>query len=233
MPASSPDSILIYAAGFGTRMGPLTRDMPKPLVRVGGKPLLDHALDVVDRAGIPRKVVNTHYLGEQIADHLAGREDIRISHEMPEILETGGGLRHALPLLGPDPVFTLNTDAIWTGSNPLGQLLSAWDPTRMDALLLLVPRARATGYRGKGDFILSPDGRIGRGPGEVYTGAQIIRTDLLKTIPETSFSVNKLWDLTLAAGRTYGTLHDGGWCDVGRPEGIETAEAMLTEGGLV
>ncbi len=228
-----PDSILIYAAGFGTRMKELTRDRPKPLVRVAGKALLDHAIACADGAAVPRKVVNTHYLHQQIADHLSDRPDILLSHEQPEILETGGGLRHARPLLGPGPVFTLNTDAIWTGSNPLAQLLARWDPDRMDALLLLVPRDRATGYRGKGDFLRAPDGRIGRGPGDVYTGAQIIRPDLLDTIPETSFSVNKLWNLTLAAGRTYGVVHDGGWCDVGRPEGIETAEALLAEGGLV
>jgi MurNAc alpha-1-phosphate uridylyltransferase len=228
-----PDSILIFAAGFGTRMGTLTADRPKPLVSVAGRALLDHALDCVDGADIGRKVVNTHYRHEQVARHLEHRDDITLSHETPEILETGGGLRHAQPLLGPGPVFTLNTDAVWTGSNPLRQLAARWDPARMDALLLLVPRSRATGYGGKGDFVLEDTGRISRGPGLVYTGAQIIRPDRLSEIEESCFSVNRLWDLLLKDGRCFGAVHDGGWCDVGRPEGIGTAEAMLSEGGLV
>ena len=143
----SPDALMLFAAGFGTRMGELTRSRPKPLVEVAGRPLLDHALDIARAAGFARIVANTHYLGEQVAAHLAGSE-VRISDESERILETGGGLRKALPLLGPGPVFTLNTDAIWTGPNPLATLRAGWEPVRMGALLALVPVDRATGHSG-------------------------------------------------------------------------------------
>lgn len=220
---------MMFAAGFGTRMGALTRDQPKPLVRVAGKPLLDHALEVAGAAGVTRIVVNLHYLGTQIEAHLAGR-DIGLSWEHGQILETGGGLKAALPLLGEGPVLTLNTDAIWTGYNPLTQLLAAWDPDRMDALLLLLPAKNAKGHGGKADFCVAPDGQIRRalGPeGMVYLGAQIIKTSSLTAVSETVFSLNLLWDQMITTGRAYGLEHQGGWCDVGRPEGIAEAEAML------
>lgn len=222
-----PDAVMLFAAGFGTRMGPLTESCPKPLLPVAGRTLLDRALDIAAAAGPLRRVVNTHYLGAQIADHLADRPEIRISHEAPTILETGGGLRHALPLLGGGPVFTLNTDAVWSGPNPLQTLRAAWRPEEMDGLLLLVAPERARGHTGQGDFLRGGNGRIRRGVGDIYTGAQILRTDLLATIREPVFSLNVLWDRMLARGRLYGTLHPGGWCDVGRPEGIAIAEAML------
>ncbi|SNT22786.1 nucleotidyltransferase family protein [Tropicimonas sediminicola] len=224
-----PDAVMLFAAGFGTRMGELTRTRPKPLLPVAGRSLLDHALDLVEAAGPSRQVVNTHYLADQIATHLAGRPGLDISHEAPEILETGGGLRKALPLLGDGPVFTLNTDAIWTGANPFDTLRAAWQPERMDGLLLLVRPESAHGHAGKGDFLQGEDGRIRRGPGAIYTGAQILRTDMLHEIPETAFSLNLLWDRMLARGRLHGVLHSGAWCDVGRPESIATAEALLAE----
>ena len=130
---------MLFAAGFGTRMGELTRSRPKPLIPVAGRALLDHALDLAAGAGLSRQVVNAHYLAEQVVAHLDGR-GIPVAVETPEILDTGGGLRAALPLLGPGPVFTLNTDAVWTGPNPLVTLAGAWDPARMDALLLLMRR---------------------------------------------------------------------------------------------
>lgn len=222
----SPDALMLFAAGFGTRMGELTRSRPKPLVEVAGRPLLDHALDIARAAGVDRIVANTHYLGEQVAAHLAGSA-VRISDESERILETGGGLRKALPLLGPGPVFTLNTDAIWTGPNPLATLRAGWDPARMGALLALVPVERATGHSGAGDFSLSPDGRIRRGPGYVYTGAQILNPAGIETISDEVFSLNRLWDRLLDEGRAFGVVHPGGWCDVGRPESIPLAEAML------
>lgn len=224
-----PDAVMLFAAGFGTRMGALTASRPKPLLDVAGQPLLDHALALADAAGIGRKVVNTHYLGDQIAAHLAGRPDIFVSHEAPEILETGGGLREALPLLGSETVFTLNTDAIWTGANPLAALRAAWDPTRMDGLLMLVAPERARGHSGAGDFLRDAEGRLRRAPGAIYTGAQILSTKGLAGISERAFSLNLLWDEMLASGRLFGLLHRGGWCDVGRPDGIATAEAMLAE----
>ncbi len=222
-----PGAILLFAAGFGTRMGDLTRTRPKPLIEVAGRPLIDHALALADTAGIARKVVNAHYLADQIAAHLAARPDIAVSLEAPDILDTGGGLRHALPLLAADPVFTLNTDAAWTGPNPLATLAGAWDAGRMDALLLLVPPERAHGHGGAGDFEMGADGALTRGAGAVYTGAQIIAADALDGLPDGPVSLNAAWDALIARGRLFGALHSGGWCDVGHPGGIAAAEAML------
>lgn len=226
-----PSAILIFAAGLGTRMGTLTRDLPKPLIRVAGRPLLDHALALADAAGATKKVVNTHYLAPMIARHLASRPDVTISDEQPDVLETGGGLRRALPQLGTEPVFTLNPDAVWTGTNPLCALAEAWDPGRMEGLLMLVPLNAARGHAGTGDFIRDDGGRLSRGPGAIYGGAQIIKTGLLQDIREEAFSLNLLWSRMVERGTLFGIEHDGGWCDVGRPEGIELAEAML-EGRL-
>lgn len=221
--------LMVFAAGFGTRMGALTAQRPKPLIEVGGKPLLDHALDLADQVGAGPIVVNTHYLGAQIAAHLAGRPVI-LSHEAEMILETGGGLRKALPHLGAGPVMTLNSDAVWTGENPLAQLIARWDPARMEALLLLLPADRATGHSGSGDFLIGPEGRISRAkgaPGLVYLGAQILMTEGLQHVQQDVFSLNLLWDDMIARGRAFGLVHHGGWCDVGRPEGVGQAEAML------
>ena len=218
--------VMLFAAGFGTRMGALTATRPKPLIEVAGRALIDHALDLVDDFGPPRIVVNLHYLPEQITAHLAGR-DIAFSHETPEILETGGGLRAALPLLGPGPVITMNTDAVWLGRNPLSLLAGAWRPEDMDALLLCIPPDRAVGHAGTGDFQIATDGRAARGPGLIYSGVQIIKPEILNGIAERSFSLNLPWDRMLAAGRLSATAYPGQWCDVGRPEGIPEAEAML------
>jgi MurNAc alpha-1-phosphate uridylyltransferase len=153
---------------------------------------------------------------------------------MGEILDTGGGLRAALPLLGASPVMTLNTDAVWTGRNALEELAEGWNDSRMDALLLLSPASRVLGHSGTGDFLLDGESRLVRAkgrPGLVYLGAQIIRTDLLPTISQRVFSLNLLWDQMIAGGRAYGVVHQGGWCDVGRPEGIALAEGMLSQSG--
>lgn len=220
---------MLFAAGFGTRMAALTADRPKPMVDVAGKPLIDHALALADAAGIRRRVANLHYRGDQLERHLAGR-NVTFSWEREQILETGGGLRAALPLLGEGPLLTLNTDAVWTGENPLTQLMQAWDETRMDVLLLLLPVSKALGHRGKGDFLLQEQARLIRADGAdglIYLGAQIIRPDLLATIPDAVFSLNRLWDLMIARGRAYGLIHNGGWCDVGQPDSIAKAEALL------
>ncbi|ARE40587.1 Nucleotidyl transferase [Rhodovulum sp. P5] len=222
-----PDAVMLFAAGFGTRMGALTATRPKPLIEVAGRPLIDHALALVDEAGIGRCVVNTHYLADQIHAHLRGRGDVLISHESPRILDTGGGLLQALPRLDGDAVFTLNSDAVWTGNNPLTQLTRAWEPEKMDALLLLVPPGNARGHTGTGDFVMSADGRLCRGPGAIYTGAQILKTATLADPPADAFSLNVIWDRLLQDGRLYGAVHAGGWCDVGHPGGIAMAEAML------
>lgn len=222
---NTPRSLMLFAAGFGTRMGALTADRPKPLIHVAGKALIDHALDQAQ--GVERIVINLHYLPQMIRDHLSGRGGIAFSAETETILETGGGLKRALPLLGDGPVFALNTDAVWTGPTALAELAAAWDPVRMDALLLLVPRDRATGHSGKGDFEMDADGHLTRGPGMVYTGAQILRIDGLAEISDSVFSLNRLWDRMAANGRLFGIVHQGGWCDVGRPEAIALAEDML------
>ncbi|MDA7427646.1 nucleotidyltransferase family protein [Primorskyibacter aestuariivivens] len=223
-----PDAALLFAAGFGTRMRPLTDTRPKPLIEVAGQPLLDHALALVEPLGLSRVVVNTHYKGEMIAKHLSGR-DIALSHEAPEVLETGGGLKQALPLLGEGPVFTLNTDAVWRGPNPLQMLADAWDPTRMDALLLCIPPQQAHGHSGAGDFLLGPEGRITRGPGLIYSGVQIIKPGGLHDIRDTVFSLWSLWQPMLEAGRMFGLPFSGQWCDVGHPDGIRIAERMLSD----
>lgn len=216
-----PASVMIFAAGLGTRMGALTRDRPKPLVPVAGRPLIDHALDLT--AGL-RRVVNLHYRSDMLRAHLAGR-DVILSDESNRLRETGGGLKHAAPLLS-DPCFTLNSDAVWTGPNPLTTLAAAWDASRMEALLLLLRPGSATGHTGTGDFTLT-DGRLRRGPGLVYSGAQIIRTAPVAAVAEDVFSLNRVWDGMIARGTLFGVVHDGGWCDVGRPDSIPLAETLL------
>lgn len=221
-----PQAVMLFAAGFGTRMGALTADRPKPMIPVAGRPLVDHALDLVTGAHVARKVANLHYKPDMLAAHLAGR-DVALSLETPDILETGGGLRQALPLLGEGPVFTLNTDAVWHGPNPLELARAAWDPDLMDALLVCIAPDMAAGHAGRGDFVLDAQGRMTRGPGLIYGGAQIIKTDGLSAIPEKTFSLNVLWDRMLAEGRLFGISYPGQWCDVGHPDGILLAERMI------
>lgn len=221
-----PFPVLMFAAGFGTRMKPLTNDRPKPLIPVAGKPLVDHALDLAQQAGAAPIVANLHYKAEMLEDHLHPKGVLTVV-ETPDILETGGGLRNALPLLGKGPVITMNTDAIWAGPNPLSLLQDAWQPSDMDALLICIPLGSAIGHGGTGDFTLSETGQIERGPGVVYGGVQIIRTDLLSEIEETAFSLNVIWDRMLARGRLFGLAYPGTWCDVGHPGGITLAEDML------
>lgn len=225
-----PKALMLFAAGFGTRMGALTYNRPKPLIEVAGRALLDHALGLAESAAVPTTVVNVHYLAEQIEQHLKDRPNIRLSWERGEILETGGGLRHALPLLGQGPVFTLNSDAVWTGRNPLETLRDHWLPEKMSALLLLARASRIQGYTGQMDFDVDEKGRISRSrqdDGFVYLGAQIIDTGRLSEISDRAFSLNRLWDKLISEGRAYGVEHSGGWCDVGKPESIGKAEAML------
>ena len=217
--------LMIFAAGLGTRMRPLTDDRPKPLIAVADRTLLDRALDMARAAGVGPVVVNAHYKAAQIERHLQHR-DVAVSLEPEVILDTGGGLRQALPLLGTGPVLTLNPDVVWTGPNVLAALVSAWDDDRMDALLALVPLARATGRQGTGDFDLD-GGRLIRRGDYVYGGAQMIRTERLADIPDRAFSLNRLWDLMIADGRAYGMVHPGGWCDVGYPAAIPLAEGLL------
>lgn len=224
----TPTAVMMFAAGFGTRMGDLTKDRPKPLIEVAGRALIDHALDHVETLGPERVVANLHYRADQMAAHLTPK-GVLLSREEPEILETGGGLRAALPLLGSNPVFTMNTDAVWAGPNPLTLLQQTWDPERMDALLMCIPIERTIGHGGDGDFTADADGRITRGPGLVYGGAQIIKTDGLQDFAEPAFSLNLLWNRMHAQGRLFAAEYPGRWCDVGRPEGIALAEGLLAD----
>lgn len=218
-----PDALMIFAAGLGTRMAPLTATRPKPMISVAGRPLIDHALE--QAPDVARIVANTHYLPDTLRTHLRPR-GVQMVHE-DRLLDTGGGLRNALPALGTGPVFTLNSDAVWHGPPALEPLRAAWNPALMDTLLLLIAPECALGHSGRGDFTRSPDGRITRGPGMIYSGAQIIRTDLLALIAEDVFSLNRLWDIMIARGRAHGVIYPGQWCDVGHPGGIALAETML------
>lgn len=224
----APNAVMIFAAGFGTRMGDLTKGRPKPLIKVAGKPLIDHALDIAEGANVSRKVVNAHYHANQLAAHLEGR-DVTVSIEEPEILDTGGGLRFARGKLGGNTVFSLNSDAVWTGPNPLKTLAAAWDPGKMEALLLLVPTDRASGRSGPGDFHLHDDGQLRRSGEMVFTGAQIIKTDRLDNVEDMAFSLNTVWNAMIETETLFGAIHSGKWCDVGHPDGIAVAEAMLTD----
>jgi MurNAc alpha-1-phosphate uridylyltransferase len=225
-----PD-VMILAAGFGTRMGALTADRPKPLIEVAGRALLDHAIVAASNGG-GRIAVNAHYRADQIAAHLVARPDIHLSVEMPDILDSGGGVKHALPRLRTSPIATLNADAVWAGPGPLGPLTGAWDPARMGVLMLLVPRARAVGRQGGGDMAM--DGRGGltwdrSEAGLVHTGAQLIDPALLAAHPETIFSMRDIWQDQMDRGRLFGVIYPGRWADVGHPGGIAEAEAMLAD----
>ncbi|MCX7565873.1 nucleotidyltransferase family protein [Sulfitobacter sp. F26169L] len=219
-------SVMLFAAGFGTRMKHLTAHTPKPMVLVSGRPLIDHALDLARDIAPQVVVANLHYRPDTLIDHLTPL-GVKTMVETPEILETGGGLRNVLPLLGNGPVITMNTDAIWRGPNPLRLLLDAWKPAHMDALLMGIPPANALEHEGDGDFTIAADGRLTRGAGVVYGGVQIIKTDLLADIAQKAFSLNLVWDQMLAKGTLHGLSYPGHWCDVGHPDGVKTAERLI------
>lgn len=219
---------MIFAAGFGTRMKPLTDHMPKPLIKVAGVPLIDHALSVARAATKGTIVVNTHYKPDMLEAHLV-QQDVTIIREAPDILDTGGGLRNALPRLGHAPVITMNSDMIWDGPNPITLLRAAWNPDRMDALLMCIPVAQTRAYAGEGDFDLGDDCAVSRGRSHVYGGVQILRTDDLLHVDEKAFSLNVVWNRMAEQGRLFGLSYTGLWCDVGHPDGIAVAEAMLRD----
>ena len=233
------ESAMVMAAGLGKRMRPLTATRPKPLVRVAGKPLIDHSLDRIEAAGIAHVVVNVHYLADALEAHLAAQKrsfTIGISDERDLLLETGGGMVKALPQLTGDPILIVNSDNIWTDGpeDSIRHLARHWDGDRMDALLLVIRQASATGHGGKGDFHMDPNGQLSRRkPGRiapfVYTGIQLISPRLLDGAPEGPFSTNILWDRAIAAGRLFGLSHMGQWFDVGTPARIAPTEAALGE----
>ncbi|MBX9814157.1 MAG: mannose-1-phosphate guanylyltransferase [Proteobacteria bacterium SG_bin5] len=236
-----PETAMVMAAGLGKRMRPLTATRPKPLVEVAGKALLDHALDRLRVAGVKRAVVNVHYLADALEAHLKNRDhglEILISDERAQLMETGGGLVQALPLLGDRPFVSVNSDNLWIDGpiDSIRALAAAWDEARMDALLLMVPLARAHCHGGQGDFHLDAAGRITgrRKPGRlapfVWTGVQILHPRLITDAPSGPFSTNLFWDRAIAAGRAFGIVHGGLWFDVGTPGAIPVAEAMLADG---
>ena len=227
---TGPDTAMIMSAGFGTRMGALTANRPKPLLPVAGKALIDYALGYCAEAGVKRHVVNLHYLGDQIRAHLAGRGDVVFSEE-PEIMDTGGGVTQALPLLGDAPFYTLNSDAIFIGPPALQFLAEAWRPDRMDALLLMVRRENAIGYTRAGDFRLDGVRPVRRGDALtapfVYSGVQIIKPEAFADAPEGAFSTNLIWDRLTARNQLSVVVYDGSWVDVGTADGLRLAEEAL------
>ena len=234
------ESAMVMAAGIGKRMRPLTATRPKPLVRVAGKALIDHSLDRIEAAGIENVVVNVHYLADALEAHLASHPHkfrVEISDERDQLLETGAGLVKAVPMLSGDPILVVNSDNIWTDGpeDSILHLARHWDGDRMDALLLLIRQASATGHRGQGDFHMDGNGQIsrrksGRVAPFVYTGIQLISPRLLADPPEGAFSTNIFWDRAIKAGRLFGVSHMGQWFDVGTPAAIAPTEAALAGG---
>ncbi len=240
MNAPRPRRAMVLAAGLGERMRPITLTVPKPLITIGGRTMLDRAIDALQAHGAEHVVVNAHYLADAIERHIAARRlGSTASPPMTvvieaERLETGGGVANALPLLGEAPFFVINGDILWRdGPRPtLGELVRAWDAERMDALLLLHPLATAIGYDGPGDFSLTGDGRLvrrqpdGRAP-FLFAGLQILHPRLFEDVPGDAFSLNVVYNRAIASGRAFGIVHRGGWCHVGTPGDIPSAEAFL------
>lgn len=234
------NSAMLMAAGLGKRMRPLTATRPKPLVKVVGKPLLDHALERLEAGGIKRAVVNVHYLPDALIAHVKARRspmEILISDEREKLLETGGGLVKALPMLGDEPFICANSDNIWIDGpqDSIAMLSSHWDDEKMDALLLLVPHARANCHKGPGDFHMDDLGRItrrrsGRLAPFVFTGVQLVSPRLLRDPPQDAFSTNFFWSRAIEEGRLYGVSHEGLWFDIGSPGAIPRAEAIIAGG---
>lgn len=230
------DTAMVLAAGLGKRMRPLTASQPKPMVRVAGKPLLDHALDQLAVAGVAKAVVNVHYLADAIEAHVKARATpaVTISDERALLLETGGGMVRAAPLL-PDPFFCINSDNIWLDGpfNAFHELSAMWNADTMDALLLLVPHTGARNFDGKGDFHMDGNGRLarrrsGRIAPFIFTGVQIVSKRLLRDAPDGPFSTNRLWDRAIAEGRLYGMTFTGEWFEVGNPQSIGPTEMALS-----
>lgn len=232
------DTAMVLAAGMGKRMRPLTASQPKPLVRVAGKALIDHALDRLAEAGVGKAIVNVHYLADALEAHVIERTapSVEISDERNILLETGGGMLKALPKL-PDPFFSLNADNIWLDGprNAFHDLSKRWNPDEMDALLLVVPHARAVNFSGQGDFHMDPVGRLrrrvtGRVAPFIFTGIQLVSHRLLREAPDGPFSTNILWNRAIEEGRLFGTSFTGQWFEVGTPDAITPTEDALRRG---
>ena len=237
IPAEVPHTAMVMAAGLGKRMRPLTATKPKPLIEIGGKSLLDHVLEKLRAAGVKKVVVNVHYLADAVEAHLASRAhglEVAISDERSLLMETGGGMVQAEALIDSDPFLAVNSDNLWVDgpADTLKLLASHWDDEKMDALLLLVPLARAENHKGIGDFHMDRTGRLRRRNRSrvapfVFTGVQMVSKRLLRDAPEGPFSTNVLWDRAIAEGRCFGAVHQGLWFDVGTPTSIPMTEAAL------
>jgi MurNAc alpha-1-phosphate uridylyltransferase len=226
---------MVLCAGLGTRMRPLTATTPKPLLTVAGRCLVDHILDRLVEAGVKEAVVNTHYLAERMERHLTLWQEprITISHE-PELMETGGGVKKALPLLGAEPFFVINGDSFWLNGprSALGELAAVWDRERMDGLMLLQATARARGYEGRGDFNLDPEGRLewrseGRSSAFVFAGVMIVHPRVFEGTPDGPFSMRLVYERLIGAGRLFGINHDGEWFHIGTPDALAAAEEFM------
>lgn len=238
--AKVPDTAFVMAAGLGKRMRPLTATRPKPLVEVAGKPLIDHVLDRLRAAGVPKIIVNVHYLPDALEAHLktkAADFDVKVSDERKQLMETGGGLVQAEHLIDADPFLVVNSDNYWVDgpADTLHLLASLWREEEMDALLLLVPLANAGNHGGQGDFHMKAGGSLarrekGKVAPFVYTGIQMVSKRLLRDAPEGPFSTNILWDRAIAEGRCFGAVHQGLWFDVGNPAAIKATERALEHG---
>jgi MurNAc alpha-1-phosphate uridylyltransferase len=233
-----PTKAMVLAAGLGLRMRPLTDRMPKPLVQVAGRALLDHVLDKLGSAGVSEAVVNVHYLPDQIIDHVATRAKPRviISDEREQVLGTGGGVVKALPLLGDEPFFLVNADTMWIdGVRPnLARMADAFDPARMDILLLMAPTTSSIGYGGRGDYAMLPDGALRRRKEHqvvpfVYAGAAIMSPSVFADAPSGEFSLTRMFDRANEQERLFGLRLDGVWMHVGTPEAVHAAEEAFLE----
>ncbi|MFV0297437.1 MAG: nucleotidyltransferase family protein [Hyphomicrobiaceae bacterium] len=230
------EKAFVLAAGLGTRMRPLTDTIPKPLVTLAGRPLLDHVLDRLETAGITEAIVNVHYMADQIEAHLRERRHPRIvfSDERQQLQETGGGVRKALPMLGTAPFIVHNSDTVWLehATSNLQRLIAMFDPTRMDGLLLLAQRSESLGYAGHGDFTLDAEARLarreaGKSVDLVFAGASIATPNLMRETPDGPFSLNLVWDRAMAEKRLFGLILDGTWMHVGDPAARTDAETLL------
>ena len=236
MSGERPTRALVLAAGLGERMRPLTDTLPKPLIRLGGRPLLDRVLDRLAEAGVTEAVVNVHYLADQIEAHLRPRKapHITISDERGALLDTGGAVRKALPLIGQTGFFVHNSDSVWIEKqgSTLARMIAAWRPELMDSLLLLAPVASSHGYPGRGDFSLGENGEIRRRERDetvpfVFAGVSINHPRLFADCPDGKFSINRVWDEALAKGRLAAIVLDGTWMHVGTPSALQDAERCL------
>jgi N-acetyl-alpha-D-muramate 1-phosphate uridylyltransferase len=236
--STKPSKAMVLAAGFGLRMRPLTDHLPKPLIQVAGRPLLDHVLDKLAAAGVTEAVVNVHYLPDQIIDHVAShaRPRVIISDERNQVLGTGGGVVKALPLLGAEPFFHINSDTMWIDGvrSNLTRLAETFDPERMDILLLMAPTASSIGYGGRGDYAMLPDGALRKRREHqvvpfVYAGAAILSPSIFAAAPKGEFSLTKMFDAANEQERLFGLRLDGVWMHVGTPDAVAAAEEAFSE----